>query len=314
MWKENNKHVRKDFWHWNGFLLTLKWVSFDIEMGLFWHWNGSLLTLTCVLSCILQDDLRREYTVSFGLFNKSFFTCLSKETHFNVKRDPFQCQKRPISMSKKTNFNVKRKPFQCRKESMSMSKESHINIKRNPFQCQKRLLYMWKETYIRDQKKLCTFLHESSWKMSRESHINVKRDPHTRQKRLVYTWKETYIRGQKKLCTFLNESSWKMSRESHINVKRDHINVKRELYIYDSNFKNFLKKRIAHTSTRAHTHTHTHTHTHIYLASVYFPCESCWQKRPISMPKETYIRVKRDLYRKQYKRASSEKLHERHKC
>ena len=63
---------------------------------------------------------------------------MSKETYYSVKRDLYQCQKRPTTVSKETYISVKRDLYQCQKRPISVSKETYISVKRDLYQCQKR--------------------------------------------------------------------------------------------------------------------------------------------------------------------------------
>ena len=49
---------------------------------------------------------------------------MSKETYISVKRDLYQCQKRPISVSKRTYISVKRDLYLCQKRLITVSKET----------------------------------------------------------------------------------------------------------------------------------------------------------------------------------------------
>jgi hypothetical protein len=88
---------------------------------------------------------------------------MSKETHYSVKRDLLQCQKRPTGPIYVCMLQyVKRDPLQCQKRPITVSKETYWSYicvyvticagplfasKRDPLECQKRPIRVSKETH-----------------------------------------------------------------------------------------------------------------------------------------------------------------------
>jgi len=140
---------------------------------------------------------------------------VSKETYYSVKRDLYQCQKRPTTVSKETYYSVKRDLLQCQKRPTTVSKETYCSVKRDLLQCQKRPTTESKETFYsvkRDllQCKTLTYLTT----LSSASVLRVSTPEHD-------SAASSGCNSCNRRCAPDIHSQKSMSKETYYSVKRD---------------------------------------------------------------------------------------------
>jgi len=248
-------------------------------------WDLQVKRDICTWSCWLARSMTRD-NESIDIMH------MSEETYLRVKRDRWTSQKRPMCMIllastvHDSRQRVNRHHAHVKQtRQMYISKETNTYVKRDLYACQKRHVHMWNKTYI--QEIPWSAVYDSERHVSRD-YMHVKRDLPTCQKRLTNMSKETNKRGLRLRTTSQQRLYVCQKRPTSMSkyVKRDQQTCQKR-----------TKYRKLHRMPPWVPTTSSQRPTNL-------------QKKPISLWKETYTHVIKDLHADNYKLAKSTTQHD----